>query len=577
MMKGKQFWMAGGCLLAFTVAANASDAMTGDTVQAATPAAAKPVQVAQNIPVQVAQNTDSTSNNASDLAARVKALEDAVQAQQDRASADRTRLSTLEQNYNYASWSYDNGRPVLASGDGRFTMGIRVRFQTDFAGFDQDTTHPTGFAGPADLSSGAVIRRAYFGVEGKVYNDFDYEIRLNAGGTNGGLNTTCTSTTTVTAPAGSTATSTCAIGGVESGGEGDPLLNKAVVTYVGIPNWHFNVGVLEPALMQEGTTSSASLIFLERPEIDNIGADSFGAGDSRRGVEIGWSKTDTLWAGDNLLADVTWSGQKTGTLATHGNGGDEGNQVLGRFSDRLWSDGISNIQIGSSLAYDPYTGNAAGGGAQALNFQDRPEIRVDGTRLVSTGNIAAKTGHMWALDAEGNIDNLFLAGEYANFTADRQCGSLTAVAVARCTSSTAVVDHPNFGGWYVEGTWILTGEARTYSPSAINNEMGGFNAPVPSRPFSLQGGSWGAWELAARYSDADLNWHTTQLATTSQLAGVLGGDERVLALGINWYLNRNVRLMLDDNIVTVKKGTAVIPNRDGQSLNIVGVRLQFAN
>jgi phosphate-selective porin OprO and OprP len=100
---------------------------------------------------------------------------------------------------------------------------------------------------------------------------------------------------------------------------------------------------------------------------------------------------------------------------------------------------------------------------------------------------------------------------------------------------------------------------------------------VPSRPFSLQGGSRGAWELAARYSDADLNWHTTQLATTSQLPGVLGGDERVLALAVNWYLNRNVRLMLDDNIVTVKKGTVAILNRDGQSPNIVGVRLQFAN
>ena len=35
--------------------------------------------------------------------------------------------------------------------------------------------------------------------------------------------------------------------------------------------------------------------------------------------------------------------------------------------------------------------------------------------------------------------------------------------------------------------------------------------------------------------------------------------------------------MTDDNIVTVKKGTTAIPNRDGQDLNIVGVRLQFAN
>ena len=515
-----------------------------------------------------------------DLAARVQSLE-------DRQNSDHARLSTLEQNFNYAVWTYDNGRPVLSSGDGRFTMGIRVRFQSDFAGFSQDSTHPANFAGPADLSSGMVVRRAYIGVEGKVYSDFAYEIRLNAGGSDGGNNPTCTnptvtSTTTLTGvPGGSATTSTaagCAIGSIEPAGEGDPLLNKAVITYTGVANMHFNVGVIEPAFMFEGTTSSASLMFLERPEIDNIAADSFGAGDSRRGIELGWSKQDTLWAGDNLAFMGAFTGGKTGSAATHGNGGDENSQVLGRISERLWTDGISNVQIGASAASVLYSGsNGTAGGSQTLRFRDRPEIRVDGTRLISTGGIAAKTGNMFAVDAGGNWQNFFLGGEYAEFTADRQCGAITAAGNAACTSSTAVIDHPNFSGWYVEGSWILTGETKVYSPSAINNEVGGFNMPVPSRPFSLNGDSWGAWEFVARYSDTNLNWNGTQAANTTQLAGILGGDERVLALGLNWYLNRTVRLMLDDNIVTVKKGTAAIPNRDGQSLNIVGVRLQFAN
>ena len=43
-----------------------------------------------------------------------------------------------------------------------------------------------GFAGPTDLCSGSVMRRAYFGIEGKAYNDFQYEIRFNAGGSDGG-------------------------------------------------------------------------------------------------------------------------------------------------------------------------------------------------------------------------------------------------------------------------------------------------------------------------------------------------------------------------------------------------------
>jgi phosphate-selective porin OprO/OprP len=590
MMTGKKFWMAGAALVALTASANAaSDPVNGTVIAPGDSAsvADSAVQLAQNngAYIQLAQNDTGRGGTNGDLEARVKALEDQVAASQDRATSDRTRLSTLEQNYNYAAWSYDNGRPVLTSGDGRFTMGIRVRFQTDFAGFSQDSTHPSGFAGPADLSSGLVVRRAYFGIEGKVYNDFAYELRFNGGGSNGGLNSTCTAggtaTTTIAGAPGATATTvispTCSIGGIQSGSEGDPMLNKAVVTYTGIPNLHINVGIIEPDFNFEGSLSTAALIFLEKPEIDDIAQDSFGGDAYRRGIEIGWGKTDALWSGDNITADVAFDGAKNGSAAGHGNGGDEQTQVLGRFTDRLWSDGISNIQIGTSLAYDPYTGNSAGGGAQALNFQDRPEIRVDGTRLISTGNIAAKTGHMYAVEAAGNIENFFLAAEYTDFTADRQCGSLSVTLVPRCTSSVAVADHPDFHGWYVEGTWVLTGETKPYSPYSLANDMATWSIPVPSRPFSLAGGSWGAWELVARYSDTDLNWHPTQLATTTQLAGVLGGEERVIALGVNWYLNRNVRVMMDDSIVTVKKGTAAIPNRDGQDLNIVGVRVQFAN
>ena len=521
------------------------------------------------------------------LEGRVKALEDAVNAQNDRASSDRTRLSTLEQSYNSAVWTFDNGRPTLATGDGRFTMSVRLRMQTDFAGFQQDSTHPTGFAGPADLSSGAVERRAYFGVEGYVYKDFWYEFRMNGGGSDGGNNATCTNptvttATTLTGAPGATATSTstaagCAIGSIEPAGEGDPLVNKAVVTYVGIPFWHFNVGVIEPSFMMEGSTTSKDLIWLERPEIENIAADSFGAGDSRRGVEVGYSHPDLLWAGDNLAADVAFTGGKTGSAATHGNGGDENTQLLGRMVDRFWSDGFSNFEIGVSGAKALYTGNSAGGGSQALRFRDRPEIRVDGTRLIDTGAIAAKTGSMYAVDFQGNWQNLFLEGEFAHFIADRQCGTLTAPAVAACTSSTAVADHPSFSGWTVGATWILTGETKSYSPSGLAETQASFGQPVVSRPFSLSGDSWGAWELVARYSDTDLNWHSTQLATTTQLAGVLGGDERVLDLGVNWYLNRNVRVMIDDLIVKVSKGTAASLNQNGQDLNIFGMRLQFAN
>jgi len=545
MRIGKIALMGGVAALAMAAAAGAQAAGAGDLG-----GADKPLVLAQN----VSPSNGNLSN--AELAARLQAVEDQLAAQQERAQSDRTRLSTLEQSYNSAVWSFDNGRPSFASGDGRFTFNVRMRFQSDFVDFDQDpaSSRPSGFNGVNDLSTGAVMRRAYLGFDGKVYNDFAYDVRFNVGGSNGGVS-----------------------GGSPPAGEGDPLLNRIYLSYIGIPNWHFSVGVLEPVFAGELTTSSSALPFMERPEIDNIASDSFGAGDPRRAIEIGWSTTDTFWAGDNLAITGSFTGARSSTPAGHGPGGDEQSQILGRISDRLWSDGLSNFQLGFNYSRVLYSGNSAGGGVQALNLQDRPQARVDGTRLISTGNIAAKTADMWSVDVMTNLQNFYFQGEYSRFNLDRQCGTLTGGACAGGNSQT-VADHPSFFGWYLEGTWILTGETKPYTPQAINNEVGAFGNPVPSRPFSLNGDSWGAWEVSLRYSDTNLNWNPTQVASPTQLAGILGGEERIVTLGLNWYMNRNVKLQVNDMIVKLKRGSSVANlNSMSQDLNILGVRLAFAN
>src|ERR1051326_392560 len=117
---------------------------------------------------------------------RVKALEDAL-AQKDEQKneedqAVRTRLSTLEQQVADTTWSFDNSRPTVQSADGRFMFSLRARIQFDTALFNQDGNINATNVQFKDLASGAVVRRFYFGGEGRAFRDFWYEFRLDLGG-----------------------------------------------------------------------------------------------------------------------------------------------------------------------------------------------------------------------------------------------------------------------------------------------------------------------------------------------------------------------------------------------------------
>lgn len=540
-MQGKSYLMAGVAVVALVASSDVGLAKTRHHANAPAPAAA-------TAPPSAASNSPTNA----ELADRLSALEAELAADHDRRDSDHNRLSALEQNFNDTSWSFDNSRPTVKSGDGRFTLSFRARFQFDSAVFMQDDpASSTNFAQFKDLSSGSVVRRAYFGIEGKAFNDFWYEFRLNGGGSDGG---------------------SAGASGVPAAGEGDPLVNIARIQYNGIPNFRINVGIIEPIQSLDGSISSGQLIFLERPEIENIAADSFGGGDSRRGIEATFQKTDVFMPGDNLVISGAFTGGKTGSNSGHGNFGDEPTQAFGRVAYRVWSDGISNVQIGGSGGAALFSGGnntSTPGAVLGLRFRERPEIRIDGTRLIDTGGINAKSGSYYGFDAAANIQNFYVGGEYMNFTADRMA------------SGARAADSPNFSGWFVEGTWVLTGETRQYSPSAMNNEYAAFNAPKVANPFSFSGDSWGAWELAVRYSDTNLNWRQNSIATLATQAGIAGGDQRIISIGLNWYLNQNIRIMIDDQIVTVKKLSAVgadptvSVNQIGQDFNELGARVQF--
>ncbi len=85
-------------------------------------------------------------------------------------------------------------------------------------------------------------------------------------------------------------------------------------------------------------------------------------------------------------------------------------------------------------------------------------------------------------------------------------------------------------------------KVRPYTVAALNNEIGGWQQPVPAQPFSPSGEKLGCGNPTARYSDTNLNYNETQIATPTQMAGIIfGGREKIVDIGVNWHMNRNVK------------------------------------
>lgn len=91
----------------------------------------------------------------------------------------------------------------------------------------------------------------------------------------------------------------------------------------------------------------------------------------------------------------------------------------------------------------------------------------------------------------------------------------------------------NLRGGYVMAAYMITGETRYYYVD--EGEVGPIESPK---------NSWGAIELAARYSVTNLNHFS---------AGVFGGQSNQLMLGVNYYPNSNIKLQFNYSFVNLDK------------------------
>jgi phosphate-selective porin OprO/OprP len=378
----------------------------------------------------------------------------------------------------------DNGRFTIASPNGAFSLSLRALVQFDVGYFAQGRNPPG-----VDLNSGTNFRRAQLGFQGTAFQDWAYNFIYDFGGN-----------------------------GVENRG----YIYNAYIEYDGLKPFFFRIGAYTPFEGQEDQTGSGDLFFPERAAAVDIARNIAGA-PSREAASI-WVQGDTYHVSLSYTGKKTTDGTSTGAaVGTF----DAQQALIGRAAYLAASTPEAKWLVEGHITdvlklADPTPSTSPV--ATVMRLSNGPEVAVDASRTVDTGNIDAKEVREFGFETAGTYDRLYGQGGWFRYEIERR----------------TAVPNPHFSGWYAFLTYSLTGEQHPYDPATAS-----FRNLRPVNPLGTPGG-WGAWEVTARYSDIDLDF--LPLAPVAN-GGIAGGKQDVWSLGLNWYPNNIIKFQLNyDNI-----------------------------
>ncbi len=477
--------------------------------------------------------------------------------------------------------TYDRGYHFgFSDANGFNTIELFGRLHVDTGGYLGYTPGPRTLD-QVGLASGIDLRRARIGVVGKFMDDWHYALVYDFGNTSDGYNdnNALANANSGTSPT----TSNNFLGGVEN----------AFITYNGFYNHgeQFPVAIDLPGVQDvpwtlEEATSSNDIMFMERSSAQVV-ATEFGGGDFRTAAGA-HSNNDRYWAGAYLTGPNSGAlhtdgasciGATAGTPCTPTPSG-FGPQLSGLFraSYQIVQTQNATLHVGFNYAnlFDPRLGANLDG----VQLYDRPELRVDPTYFLNTGNIPAHGGEVFGAEAAASLQNFFIQGEYYHYVVDTLVKT-TPVVAGYGTGWTGGAPGPalNFNGGYAEASYSFGGK-RLYNPAT-----GAYTGVIPDNPLVFGSNGWGALEVAGRFSTVNLNDpnlntgvlgpNYTVPGSTSK-TGYGGSAQTSYGAGLNWYPNLNMKFMLDYEHVIVDNQQLLGPaNSRGATIDWIAGRTQI--
>ena len=429
----------------------------------------------------------------------------ALQAQTTQASADTSAVVKV---------SMPNGRPTIATADGRLSLAIGGFVQFDVGGFFQNPNSNTQFP---HLNYGVNLRRGRIYFVGQ-FDDFRANITPDFGGSPDGV----------------------------------PTLFEANINYTGIKPVTPTVGYFHPFVSLNDATFPGNTLFLERPSIINIER-SVAAGIQRASLGAN-AATEDYFASAYLTGPLF--GAQTPTRL---NGEQVG--LVGRLATRPYHDEDWNFhtEFSGQVAFHPNVDASGTPGVSrtTLTLADFPEQRIDFNPLVSTGPLSTRSANVYGGALGASWRNFLVQGEYYQISLNQS--KLPGVPAPRL----------GFNGGYVEGGWVITGE-----PIPYDITRAAWARPKVDHPFSVGDGGMGAWEIAARYSTVDLNSNVVPGVPQSVTGGIFGGRQQTAGLALSWYPNDWLRFMLQFQYVDVNKLNPAGKVQIGQRFETLAARAQ---
>lgn len=323
-------------------------------------------------------------------------------------------------------------------------------------------------------------------------------------------------------------------------GGGTTVLQDAYVDVNHVPQARIRLGKFKPPVGLERLQSATGILFAERALPTNL------VPNRDIGVQV--------WA-DLAGGAVSYAFGVFNGIVDGGSGDadvNSGKDVAGRlFVTPLRATGIAafqNLGVGiaaSTGSQADATPTATGLGAQRSPIQQsiftyRSNGQAAGTVLADGRRTRLSPQGYWYFGPVG------LLGEY-----------VTSRNEVRLESREAELTH---SAWQLAGSYVLTGEAAAFA------------GVRPAAALDPKNGAWGALELKARVHALDLDEET--FPTFADPARSVA-DARAWAVGLNWHLNQNVKLVLDYEHTEFDGGAAAGADRHVEQGILTRLQLAF--